>query len=221
MGAESIGAPEWKRQAHVSGKNPIAAENVAERDRLWVGRVLQGEVNAFAALVEAYQWPVFNLAYRMLGDRNEAEDAAQEAFLRVYRHLDRYDAERPFKTWLLSVASNYCIDRLRRRRLVWLSLDEPLPPHPALTSHAPDPEEMAMCGERSAQVQRLLAKLSPDNRLVVILRYWYGYSYAEIAEVLQTTESAVKSRLFRARRALAEMIGPRPAGRLMPAMEGS
>ncbi len=195
------------------------AEQVAARDREVVTRVLNGDLSAFETLVEAYQQPVYNLAYRMLGDGAEAEDVAQEAFLRAYRNLSSYDPERSFKTWLLSIASNYCIDRLRRRRLAWLSIDDPLPPHPALSSDAPDPEETAIQGERASLVQRLLEQLPQDYRLVVVLRYWYDYSYTEIAEMTDSTESAVKSRLFRARRALAEMLGPSAAANLVPAMK--
>src|SRR5512136_919462 len=105
-----------------------------ENEHELVSRILAGDQESFAELVEVYQRSVYNLTYRMLGDAREAEDAAQEAFLRAYQHLDRYDAARPFKTWLLSIASNYCIDRLRKRRLTWLSIEEPLPPHPALSS---------------------------------------------------------------------------------------
>jgi RNA polymerase sigma-70 factor (ECF subfamily) len=174
-----------------------------EPDSLWVQRTLAGDTQAFGELVRRYERDVFNLAYRMLNDWGEAEDAAQEAFLRAYAHLDRYDQQRSFKTWLLSIASNHCIDRLRRRRLTLLSLDEPLPPHPALTSDIPGPEAATLANERSAQVQKLLDELNPDYRVAVVLRYWYDYSYAEIAEMLQTTESAIKSRLFRARQTLA------------------
>lgn len=199
-------------------------DEIHARDRAWVQCILAGDPSVFAELMAAYQQAVYNLAYRMLGERTEAEDAAQEAFLRAYRYLDRYDQDRPFKTWLLSITSNYCIDRLRRRRLTWLSIDEPLPPHPALASDAPLPEASAIDGERDAAIQELLSELSPDYRAVVVLRYWYDCSYTEIAEVTGTTESAVKSRLFRARRALAERIKARPAGHLVPApvpvMEG-
>ena len=192
-----------------------------ENDVLWVQRTLAGDPQAFGELVQLYERDAFNLAYRMLNDRGEAEDAAQEAFLRAYAHLDRYDQSRPFKTWLLSITSNHCIDRLRRRRLTWLSLEEPLPPHPALTSDIPGPEEATLTNERNLLVQDLLDELSPEYRLAVVLRYWYDLSYAEIAEMLDTTESAVKSRLFRARQALASELESRPIPNLNPAMEGS
>lgn len=194
---------------------------IATEDRELVARVLEGDQGAFAELVEAYQRPVYNLTYRMLGEAREAEDAAQEAFLRAYQHLERYDPQRSFKTWLLSIASNYCIDRLRKRRLTWLSIDEPLPPHPALTSDTPGPETATLSGERSEAVQELLADLAPDYRAAVVLRYWYDMPYAEIAATLDTTESAIKSRLFRARQMLAQKVQSGGAPGLLVAMESA
>ncbi len=192
-----------------------------ETEALLVQRTLAGDQQAFGELVHRFERDVFNLTYRMLNERTEAEDAAQEAFLRAYANLDRYDPSRSFKTWILSIASNHCIDRIRRRRLTWLSLEEPLPPHPALTSDTPNPEEAALNNERNLLVQALLEGLNPDYRLAVVLRYWYDLSYAEIAEMLDTTESAVKSRLFRARQALADQLEGQPAAALNLVLEGS
>ncbi len=188
----------------------------------WVNAALEGDQDAFADIVSAYQDSVYNLCYRMLGERSEAEDAAQEAFLRAYLNLTRYDPARSFKTWLLSIASNYCIDRLRRRRLQWMSLDdEPVADRLALHSDDPEPEIATLNKEQSVAIQALLNELSPDYRAVVVLRYWYDYSYAEIADIMDTTESAVKSRLFRARQALADKLGSDSAARLGdPLMEG-
>jgi RNA polymerase sigma-70 factor (ECF subfamily) len=177
-----------------------------DTDRLLVDQALAGDQQAFGELVRPHQHSVYNLAYRMLGERGEAEDAAQEAFLRAYANLGSYDADRPFRTWLLSIASNHCIDRLRKRRLTWLSIDENLPPHPALSSHEEEPEDTVIGNERAAMIQHLLDELAPEYRAAVVLRYWYDMSYTEIAEMLQTTESAVKSRLFRARQSLAEKL---------------
>ena len=191
----------------------------------WVKAATQGDQVAFGQLVEHYQRAVFNLTYRMLGEAGEAEDAAQEAFLRAYANLNRYDPSRSFKTWLLSIASNHCIDRLRKRRLTWLSIDEDegLDPHPSLVSNEPTPEAAYLENERSNDIQDLMAQLPPEYRVVVVLRYWYDMSYTEIAESLDTTESAVKSRLFRARQALAKLMEPGEyASRgMQPAMEGS
>ncbi len=192
-----------------------------ENDQELVARVLDGDQQAFAELVELYQQAVYNLAYRMLGNVDEAEDATQETFLRAYQHLRRYDLTRPFKTWLLSIASNYCIDCIRKRRLTWLSIDEPLPPHPALTSSETAPEHAAMDSERAAAIQSLLNDLAPDYRAAVILRYWYDMSYTEIAEALETSESAIKSRLFRARQMLAAKLKEAGTLELVAILEGA
>jgi RNA polymerase sigma-70 factor, ECF subfamily len=186
---------------------------VNEQDTIiieWVAQARAGDQDAFAELVYSYQDAVYNLCYRMLGERTEAEDAAQEAFLRAYLHLNRYDPERSFKTWLLSIASNHCIDRLRKRRMKWLSLDDPLPSEAALaiSSDEPTPEDALLRNERGNLIQALLNDLAPDYRAAVVLRYWYDYSYIEIAEALETTESAIKSRLFRARQMLADRLRP-------------
>lgn len=182
-------------------------DQYTERDEAyWLERAVNGDVDAFGELVRLYEQPIYNLTYRMLNNAEEAEDAAQEAFIRAYANLHRYDVNRSFKTWLFSIASNHCIDIIRRRRLTLLSIDEPLPPHPNLTSVQPMPEQSAIEGERSEWVETLLDTLPADYRAAVVLRYWYDMSYAEIAEALSTTESAIKSRLFRARQKLAESI---------------
>ncbi|MCS7072092.1 MAG: sigma-70 family RNA polymerase sigma factor, partial [Anaerolinea sp.] len=162
----------------------------------WVLAARAGDQDAFAELVYAYQDAVYNLCYRMLSERTEAEDAAQETFLRAYLHLDRYDPGRSFKTWLLSIASNYCIDRLRRRRMHYLSIDDDPLPAFTLSTHEPEPEDEVIRTQHSQMIQMLLKMLPADYRAAVILRYWYDYSYVEIASMLETTESAIKSRLF-------------------------
>jgi RNA polymerase sigma-70 factor (ECF subfamily) len=170
-------------------------------------RARAGDEAAFTQLVETYNTAIYNLCYRMLGEAGEAEDAAQETFLRAYAQLQTYDPARSFKTWLFSIASHHCIDRLRKRRLTWLSIeDEQLPPHPALQEQTPGPEEMASRHEQSDVIQAMLAKLSPEDRNVIVMRYWYDYSYEEIARTTRTTVSAVKSRLHRARGYVAEML---------------
>jgi RNA polymerase sigma-70 factor (ECF subfamily) len=192
-----------------------------ENENELIAHILAGDQESFAELVETYQRSVYNLTYRMLGDAREAEDAAQEAFLRAYQHLDRYDTGRPFKTWLLSIASNYCIDRLRKRRLTWLSIEEPLPPHPALSSNEIEPEDAVTNNERYTAIQSMLADLASEYRAAVVLRYWYDMSYAEIAETLNTTESAIKSRLFRARQMMAENLRSESHSSLIVAIEGA
>ncbi|MFO7323479.1 MAG: sigma-70 family RNA polymerase sigma factor [Chloroflexota bacterium] len=183
----------------------------------WVRSALEGDQEAFAELVYTYQDSVYNLCYRMLSERTEAEDAAQETFLKAFLNLQRYDPSRSFKTWLLSIASNHCIDRLRRRRMVWLSIDEPTP-QLTLASDEPEPEETIIGNQRSEAVQELINSLSPEYRAAVVLRYWYEYSYTEIADILDTTESAIKSRLFRARQMLADRLNEQSAPGSMTAL---
>jgi len=177
----------------------------------WVRLARQGDQVAFGRLVVAYQKPVYNLAYRMLGNAGEAEDAAQESFLRAYTRLKTYDPQRPFRSWMLSIASHYCIDVLRRRRINWLSLEDEFAQPMRLASDNPGPETVVTRREREGYIQQLLAALSPTDRAAVTLRYWYDCSYEEIAETLDLTVSAVKSRLHRARRALAEELEGEPS----------
>lgn len=165
-------------------------------------RARKRDDDAFAVLVQAYQRPVYNLCYRMLGDPGEAEDAAQESFLRAYRGLDRFNPDRSFKTWLLSIASHYCIDQLRKRRLVTVPLDS-MQPGMERPDASPGPEAAVSSGESRREVEGLLRALGAKDRATVVLRYWYDMSYEEIAAALSLTVSAVKSRLHRARGELA------------------
>ncbi len=176
---------------------------VSDDEKLWIARTRQGDEESFARLVEAYQRPVFNVCYRMLGDPAEAEDAAQETFIRAYTRINSYDPNRKFSSWLLAIASHYCIDRLRRRRFGLVSWDD-LPPWRWLPDADPQPEEVALRHEAQRQVQELLSKLPPDYKAAVILRYWHELSYEEIAEALDSTLPAIKSRLFRARQMMAK-----------------
>ncbi len=175
-------------------------------EQVWLEEARKGDKAAFGNLIEAYQGPVYNLAYRMLNNSGEAEEAAQEAFIRAYTRLDTYNPAHKFSTWMLSITSNYCIDLIRKRRALLLSIDEPLPPHPALHSdNNKGPEAELINTEQKEMVQALLQELPEDYRQAVVLRYWYDLSYEEIAEMMDTTVSAIKSRLFRARRQLADV----------------
>ena len=174
----------------------------------WVMQAQQGSDEAFTRLVEEHQTHVYNLCYRMLGEPEAAEDAAQESFLRAYQNLQRYDRNRPFATWLLSIAAHYCIDRLRRRKLSIFSLDEENDDGVTFEiadPASPNPEAESVKREERDRLHILLKDLDATDRAAIILRYWNDYSEIEIAESLNLTVSAVKSRLHRARRALAGM----------------
>lgn len=176
---------------------------MTEQETLWIEQARQGDDGAFGCLVESYQKPVFSLCYRMLGNSRDAEDAAQESFIRAYRYLNKFDPNRSFATWLLSIASHYCIDRMRKRRLNTVSTDV-LPPEVVPDRNAPNPEKVFRNEEKELAIQRLLNDLKPTDRAAIILRYWHDYSEKEIAEALDLTVSAVKSRLYRSRQSLAD-----------------
>ncbi len=176
----------------------------------------RGDRVAFRQLVEAYQGPVYNLAYRMLGNSADAEDAAQETFVRMYTKLNTYQPDHKLSSWVLSIASHYCIDRLRRRRFDWLSLDEESVAE-VLPSRQRGPEDLALRRETRDDIQSLVDRLAPAYRVPLILRYWYDLPYDEIAEVMGLTVQAVKSRLHRARLQVAERLPAGSSMKMVPA----
>lgn len=172
----------------------------------WVIQAKNGSDEAFTNLVETYQTPVYNLCFRMLGHAESAEEAAQETFLRAYRHISRYDPKRPFATWLLSIAAHYCIDQIRHKKLPSFSIDE----NEEGTFAIPDvnalrPEKEVIQSELRDRIQTLLENLDTTGRAPIVMRYWYDLSEKEIAESLNLTVSAVKSRLHRARKRLGDI----------------
>ena len=177
----------------------------------WIIQAQHGDDDSFTNLVETYQKPVYNLCYRMLGEMEAAEDAAQETFLKAYQNLTRYDRERSFATWLLSIAAHHCIDKLRRRRFNSVSIDEDEEGQTDIPDHsAPDPESEIMKHQQRERLQDCLQSLDPTDRAAVAMRYWQDCSEVEIAQALKLTVPAVKSRLHRARRALAELWEEKP-----------
>lgn len=177
-------------------------------EKTWVIQAQQGSDEAFTQLVETYQKPVYNLCYRMLGEPESGEDAAQETFLRAYQNLHRYDTSRSFGTWILSIAAHYCIDLLRKKKFTMFSMDAENDDGATFEfpdASAPDPEIESVKREQRDRLHILLKDLDTTDRAAVIMRYWYDFSEVEIADSLSLTVSAVKSRLHRSRRALAGM----------------
>jgi RNA polymerase sigma-70 factor (ECF subfamily) len=169
-----------------------------------LARVAAGEVNAFALLVEAHQERLLRLCERLLGDVEEARDAAQEVFLRAYRKAGEFKPRGQVYTWLYRIATNHCLNRLRRRRLVrFLRWDDPAEGDaPAFDppDAAPDPAAALEARRRWDATRKAIQALPSGQRAVLILARFEGLSYRQIAEVLGITEGAVESRLFRAMR---------------------
>jgi RNA polymerase sigma-70 factor (ECF subfamily) len=174
-------------------------------DTTLVRRTLSGDQEAFTALVEKYKDPVFNVAYRMLGNPTEAEDVAQEAFVRAYTQLHTYKDTHRFSTWLLSIASHLSIDQLRRRRFLALPLEN-VPFLEWIADVGPSPEQSALRRETADDMQRILDTLPMKYRAVLLLRYWHDFSYEEIAQALDLTPALVKARLHRARELVARTM---------------
>jgi RNA polymerase sigma-70 factor (ECF subfamily) len=175
---------------------------VNESESEWLIKAQSGDTQAFTCLLEAYQRPVFNLCYRMLGNAQDAEDAAQETFLRAYQSLRRYDNNRPFSTWLLSIAAHYCIDQIRKRRVQIVSVEEL--PVPDLPEPSPGMESNLSKKEEQQRIKAVIGVLDATDRAAVVMYYWYDFSYEEICQALSLSMSALKSRLHRARRVMAE-----------------
>ncbi len=179
-----------------------------DEEQRWLQAARQGDPQAITCLIEHYQAQVYGVCYRLLEDAQEAEDAAQETFLKALSALHTYDAQRPFRPWLLRIASNECIDRLRRRRgeLSLDGMDDACDAWEWMAGTDPLPEQTLEERELLQALRRSLHTLPPEDVVVLKLFYWMNYSYEEIAALTHTTVPALKSRLFRARRALARCL---------------
>ncbi len=180
-----------------------------------VERSRRGDLEAFNRIVLAYQDRVYSLCLRMVGSRQAAEDAAQETFLSAYRNVRRMRGPN-LRAWLLRIASNTCVDELRRRRRrPQVSLDATAPDAESGTpmdvaDPAAGPESLALQGEIGEALQAELLRLPPDQRLAVILCDIEGLSYDEIAASMGSSTGTVKSRISRGRARLRELVRKRP-----------
>jgi RNA polymerase sigma-70 factor (ECF subfamily) len=170
-------------------------------------RAKRGDRDAFAELVDIYKDKIYQLAYRMTGNRQEAEDIAQETFLRVYANFHTYDDHFKFSTWIYRIATNLCIDRGRKKK-PHFSLDEQaegtdgLDWYSRLKSQEQTPEEEVVSQELQTTVQRAISQLSPKYRSIMILRYIEDLTLQEISEVLKLPVTTIKTRIHRGREAL-------------------
>jgi RNA polymerase sigma factor (sigma-70 family) len=208
--------------AHVAGTQGIATTEAissqmkagaiveAMSDAELVELILKGNQEVFSVLVERYKDAVQNLAYRMLGNATEAEDITQETFVRAYTQLATYKPIHKFSTWLLSIASHLAIDQLRRRRFLALPLED-VPFLEWIVDVGISPEQSALQREQQDEIQSYLERLPGKYRAVIILRYWYDFSYDEIATALKLTPPLVKARLHRARELLARYMHQKTA----------
>lgn len=187
---------------------------VAARDLAWVEAARTGDRQAFGQLVEAYQQRVYSLAFGIVRNREDAWDVAQEAFVKAYRSLDRFQGNAAFYTWLYRITYNLSIDHLRaknRREMVDISENRKMEKVLAESGQNrmdAQPEKMADRKELSRVLKDAMAKLSDKHRAIIVLREVEGLAYEEMAEVLGISKGTVMSRLFHARQNLKTLLSP-------------
>ena len=173
---------------------------VALDETEWLTRARTGDAAAFEAIYQRYERRIYSFIYRMMGNAEDANDLTQDTFVKAYMALPRAQSEMNLSAWLHRIASNTCLDVLRRRKLIqWLPWDV-FDTNPAIEPAAPDdPAGSFTRNETAQEVQHILSKLSAKHRMALVLKEYQGMSCDEIADVMHTSRSAVKSLLFRAR----------------------
>ena len=169
-------------------------------------RCRSGDDLAWEALIRQYQGRVYGLAFHYVRDREEARDLAQEAFVRVYRGLETFDGRHPFASWLLMITRNLCIDHLRRKKVRPPASDVQVDADVPIASPGTSPEDHVVRTGRHALLYRALARLTPINREIIVLKEIQGLSLDEIGSVLGVPLGTVKSRSSRARVELARHV---------------
>ena len=195
----------------------IPASPVPASDQEIVARAREGHEDAYRELIRRYQRPVFSLVYRMVRDRELAEDLTQETFVKVLNAIDSYRPEFKFSSWIFKIANNAAIDHLRRRELDTLSLegapDATTPDRVEATAlqisdHAESQLEEMEARELGSAIEKAIEALRPEYRSCILLRHVEGRSYEEIAEILELPLGTVKTYIHRARAQLKQALGP-------------
>jgi len=172
----------------------------------------KGDISAFEELIETYQNKVFNIAYSMLNNYEDANDVAQEVFIRVYKSIKNFKGESSFSTWLYRITTNVCLDELRKRKNKnVVSIDEDIPFDDGevtrqIVDDGPTPDIIAEKKEVREIVNEAIGQLSEEHKTVIILRELQGLSYEEISKIINCPQGTVKSRINRARSALKNIL---------------
>ena len=176
-----------------------------------IKQVIKGDQDAFGEIVEIYKNSVYQLCYRMIGNRHEAEDLAQEAFIRAYVNIQSFNQDLKFSTWLFRIATNLCIDRLRKKKPDYyldaeVAGTEGLTMYSQISSDSPLPETEVESLELQENVQKEILKLPEKYRSAIVLKYMEDMSLHEISEILDLPLGTVKTRIHRGREALRKQL---------------
>ena len=191
--------------------NPQLSDK-AQYDFSLVNAALTGDEKAFAKLMSRYKDAIYFMLLKMVNNKNDAEDLTLEAFGKAFKNLHQYSPNYAFSTWLFKIATNNCIDFLRKRRGVYVSIENNQEngdndQSTKLRSTDPNPEEKLIRIQKAILMRKIVYRLKPRYRILVELRYFREYSYEEIAKELNLPLGTVKAQLFRAREMLFKMIG--------------
>jgi len=189
--------------------NPNLSDK-AQHDYQLVLRAKQGDQQAFADLMGRYRDAIFFMLLKMVNNASDAEDLMIEAFGKAFKNIDQYTPNFAFSTWLFKIASNNCIDFIRKKRASTISIDQsnenPDTQSVTIQSDTPDPEEHMINNQKIKLLREVVAKLKPRYRTLVELRYFKEYSYEEISDELELPLGTVKAQLFRARELLFNIL---------------
>ena len=209
MSSEVLELP--MREMDAVAPSPAADVGAEFPERVLLARLRRKEPAAFELLVKTHKDRVFDFCVRMVGDREEAFDLTQEIFVSVHLHLDKFREDAKLSTWIFRIAKNHCLNRLkylgRRGHHKTDELSDVSEQELSFHQPHPNPQEALLGKEQSTRVQRAIAQLGEEQRVLVILRDIEGLSYEEIVQITEQPEGTVKSRLHRARAALAVILG--------------
>ncbi|UMZ72559.1 RNA polymerase sigma factor [Natranaerofaba carboxydovora] len=180
-------------------------------DELLVQRCKKGQLEAYEKLIKKYENKVYSLCYRYSGNYDDANDLAQEAFIKVFNSIDKFKGKSAFSTWLYRVTANVCLDEMRKKKKTPISIDKPQETEEGevyfnLPDQKYNPEIIAEKNDLKQLVHKGISKLPKEQRIIIILREMEELSYEEISEVLEISIGTVKSRLNRARKNLKEIL---------------
>jgi len=182
-----------------------------ENEKDLIIQSISGDIHSFEVLIKGYQKMAYNVAYRIMGNEEDAKDMTQEALIKVYKNLSKFRMDSSFSTWLYRIVMNTCKDELRKKKLKVVSIDQPIETgegqmHMDIEDTGLKPDEVVESRETQVEVHEALQEVSETNRVVVVLRDIKGFSYAEISEIIEVPVGTIKSRINRGRQELKNIL---------------